>query len=111
MQPRLTGRLKRNLHMACMVSDSWLSGGCSQRQIIRQAAPSFGQPRLIGLIGRPFDMLRDGCGGGMSATSHQSSRAPWLDPLKSPLKRPSSSTCGLGLGLGPGDLGLGLGLG
>ena len=33
-------------------SASWLSGGLSQRQIVRQAAPSFGQPRPISRLGR-----------------------------------------------------------
>ena len=30
---------------------SWLSGGCLQRQIMPQAAPSFGQPRPISRLG------------------------------------------------------------
>eukprot|EP00964_Phaeocystis_antarctica_P002224 scaffold1147_cov68-Phaeocystis_antarctica.AAC.16 len=33
-------------------SASWLSGGCSQRQIVPQATPSFGQPRPISRLGR-----------------------------------------------------------
>ena len=33
-------------------SASWLSGGPSQRQIVPQATPSFGQPRPISRLGR-----------------------------------------------------------
>ena len=41
-------------------SASWHSGGCSQRQITPQAAPSFGQPRPISRLGRA-DRLHRPC--------------------------------------------------
>eukprot|EP00964_Phaeocystis_antarctica_P106240 scaffold71152_cov73-Phaeocystis_antarctica.AAC.4 len=44
----------KNLHgktKLAQASASWLSGGCSQRQIIHLAAPSFGQPRPISRLG------------------------------------------------------------
>ena len=37
---------------AAQTSASWLSGGLSQHQVVLQAAPSFGQPRLISRLGR-----------------------------------------------------------
>ena len=37
---------------AAQTSASWLSEGPSQRQIVPQAAPSFGQPRPISRLGR-----------------------------------------------------------
>ena len=39
---------------AAQTSASWLSGGLFQRQIVPQAAPSFGQPRLAGHTGLVF---------------------------------------------------------
>ena len=50
--PRLLRAGLKALGGSAQASASWLAGGCFQRQVVPQAAPSFGQPRPISRVGR-----------------------------------------------------------
>ena len=100
-------------------SASWLSGGlfCVQRQVVLQAAPSFGQPRPAS-ANPPLGPRRPAIRALVSTSRHavgvardDDRRGIAVTPLHLATGR-VRIRLGLGLGLGLGlELGLGLGLG